>query len=149
MRTVLFLCSGNSCRSLYAERLFNHLAEQSSIPWRAASRGLMVDWMEAEIPVSAEVAIALQNYSIDIDTPFQSPIQVDESDFEIADLLIAVNESEHRPVFQARYPDWEDDVEFWVAPDLVLSNPEATMTRLSKMVELLVDDLTDVPVRVY
>ena len=39
-KTVLFLCTGNYYRSRFAEILFNHLAGQSKLAWRADSRGL-------------------------------------------------------------------------------------------------------------
>jgi arsenate reductase len=36
MQTILFLCTGNSCRSLLSEAVFNHLAPEG---WRALSAG--------------------------------------------------------------------------------------------------------------
>lgn len=39
MKTVLFLCTGNYYRSRFAEYLFNHLAEQQTLEWRAESLG--------------------------------------------------------------------------------------------------------------
>ena len=37
---VLFLCTGNYYRSRFAEVLFNHLARERGLRWRAESRGL-------------------------------------------------------------------------------------------------------------
>ena len=39
MKTVLFLCSGNTCRSPMAACLFNHLCQQRGLPLRAVSAG--------------------------------------------------------------------------------------------------------------
>lgn len=36
MQTILFLCTGNSCRSVMSEAVFNHLAPEG---WRAISAG--------------------------------------------------------------------------------------------------------------
>lgn len=147
MRTVLFLCSGNAFRSRYAELLFNQLANKYKLAWRATSRGLMVDWMDLPAIVTNAARSALAEF--EIPNEFEPARQVTEADLNSADLVIAVNESEHRPVFQARFAEWEDDVEFWNIQDAVLSSDSLGLPQLTPMVELLIEDLVDVPVGTY
>ena len=40
MADVLFVCSGNTCRSPMAATIFNDLCERRGLPWRAESAGL-------------------------------------------------------------------------------------------------------------
>ncbi len=40
---LLFLCTGNYYRSRFAELLFNHLAAQVGLDWRADSRGVATE----------------------------------------------------------------------------------------------------------
>ena len=42
--TLLFVCTGNYYRSRFAEHLFNALAAQAGLPWRAESRGLAIEF---------------------------------------------------------------------------------------------------------
>ena len=37
---ILFVCTGNSCRSPMAELYFNHLAGENNSPWQAESAGI-------------------------------------------------------------------------------------------------------------
>lgn len=40
MKKVLFVCTGNTCRSPMAEVIFNSIAEQNGLDWRAESAGV-------------------------------------------------------------------------------------------------------------
>ena len=40
MKKVLFVCTGNTCRSPMAEVVFNSIAEQKGLDWRAESAGI-------------------------------------------------------------------------------------------------------------
>ena len=40
LKTVVFICTGNFYRSRFSEYLFNALAKQQGLYWRATSRGL-------------------------------------------------------------------------------------------------------------
>ena len=45
------------------------------------------------------------------------PMQVQEDDLQGADLIIALQEAEHRPYLHTRYPAWVDQVEYWHVRD--------------------------------
>jgi protein-tyrosine phosphatase len=40
IKNILFVCTANVCRSPMAEAIFNALAEEKGVPWRAASAGV-------------------------------------------------------------------------------------------------------------
>ena len=40
IKNILFVCTANVCRSPMAEAIFNALAEERELPWRAASAGV-------------------------------------------------------------------------------------------------------------
>lgn len=56
MRNILFVCTGNLCRSPAAETMFNTLAQERGLNWRAESAGLST--VEGEsVPDNAQIAL--------------------------------------------------------------------------------------------
>ena len=103
---VLFLCTGNYYRSRFAEIFFNWQAEQRGLGWTADSRGLALDELQQRRHFAAharqpEVARHRSWMLVRL------PLPVSEADLAAADRIIAVKEAEHRPMFEAKFPDVE------------------------------------------
>lgn len=63
MKKVLFVCTGNTCRSPMAQGIFNSLAEEKSIDAKADSAGLMT---ANGIPYSENAVKACENIGVNI-----------------------------------------------------------------------------------
>src|SRR5262249_16549937 len=107
MRTkcVLFLCTGNYYRSRFAEIVFNHLASQFDIDWRAVSRGLALERAVNNVgPISQATLVGLSARGIPAVANVRNPLALSESDLASADHIVAVNRVEHLPILEARFP---------------------------------------------
>jgi protein-tyrosine-phosphatase len=142
-RTVLFLCTGNYFRSRLAERLFNHLARGAGLPWVATSRALAPHPEQRNPgPISAHTLEALRRRGISDDVD-RGPLEASEGDLRRGDLVIALNEPEHRPLVAARFPRWEERVEYWRCVDIDVAGPEIAVAGVATEVELLARRLQD------
>ena len=120
MYKLLFLCTGNYYRSRFAELLFNALAPAHHLPWQAFSRGVALDMGVGNVGPMSPLAIhTLQARGITSDGFTRYPMQVQEDDLQGAQIIIALQEAEHRPYLSARYPAWVDQVEYWHVRDCV------------------------------
>lgn len=120
MYKLLFLCTGNYYRSRFAELLFNALAPTHTLPWQAFSRGVALDMGLGNVgPMSPLALQTLQALGITSAGFARYPMQVQEDDFRDARIIIALQEAEHRPYLDARYPAWVDRVEYWHVRDCV------------------------------
>jgi protein-tyrosine phosphatase len=137
---VLFLCTGNYYRSRYAEIYFNWHAQERGLAWTADSRGLALDNYNVGA-ISRHTLASLKSRGIVSDTCARFPLPVTETDLACADHIVAVKEAEHRPLFEAKFPQWSHRVEFWHVHDLDCATPEIALPELERHVERLLSHL--------
>jgi protein-tyrosine phosphatase len=141
-KTVLFLCSGNYYRSRFAEIVFNHLAEKRHLNWRATSRGLSHEFGPWNIgPISAHALEGLKRCDIAGPASHRMPMRCETEDLAGADVVVALKESEHRPLLDWRFPGWSERVEFWTIHDIDAATPQVALPQLERQVRGLVDRL--------
>jgi protein-tyrosine phosphatase len=131
MKTVLFLCTGNYYRSRFAEIFFNWHAPQRGLKWQATSRGLGLDPGNLG-PLSSHTILRLRELGIPLEGGQRLPMSASRQDFEIADHIVAVKATEHRPM-----------VEFWEVHDLDCAGPEEAMPCLEREVVELIERLAE------
>ena len=138
-RTVRFLCTGHYDRNRFAERLFNGIATDGDVPWRAEARGLAADGACRNGGPSSPHALAdlaARGLSTPPDSPAvcRPPEAVQIQDSTAATRCVAVQETGHRPMFQARFPAWADRVIDWPIDDIDRTPPRITLTELEAYV---------------
>ena len=140
MKTVLFLCTGNYYRSRFAEILFNWQAAQQNLPWRADSRGLALDPRNLG-PMSEFTINRLGRLELPIEDYLRLPMDLSVDDLNTAHHVVAVKESEHRPLISRRFPQWLDKFEFWMVDDIDCARPDEALPHLEKEVMSLLERL--------
>jgi protein-tyrosine phosphatase len=139
----MFLCTGNYYRSRFAEGLFNHLAGEAGLRWRARSRGLDIDHTrEMNLgPISPLTLGAFRRWSIPIPESIAYPQALTVESLRSAGLIIALKEAEHRAMIRETFPDWEHRVTYWHVHDLDQALPEVALAEIETLVRALLDQL--------
>ncbi|WP_422355629.1 NUDIX domain-containing protein [Roseivirga pacifica] len=132
---VLFLCTGNYYRSRFCELYFNQLMAEG--PFFADSKGLLAYRKINPGFISPHTL----KYASEIELPLgvtKFPDQMEERHFEQAKLVIALDETEHRPMMQEQFPEWENQIEYWQVHDIDFTEPSEALPTLKNKVEGLV-----------
>jgi protein-tyrosine phosphatase len=146
MSTLLFLCTGNYYRSRFAELVFNALATEQRLPWQAVSRGLALEKGVRNVgPISQTALTTLSALGVTVHATPRYPLQVHASDLFSADLIIALQEAEHRPLLHERYPAWVDRVTYWHVRDMVPSPAYNPLQEIEQEVRHLIRRLAQSP----
>ena len=144
-RVVLFLCTGNYYRSRYAEILFNHMARERGLAWRADSRGLDLARGVNNIgPLSPHTRRACEVASLPLPAPLRGPLALCERDLRGARMVIALKEAEHRSYLARQFPGWEPRVRYWHVHDLDHAPAEQALAEIELLVRQLLDDVAPI-----
>jgi protein-tyrosine phosphatase len=139
---ILFICTGNYYRSRFAEELFNALASRLSLSWQAVSRGLDTQQGANIGPISPYVLKKLKTLDIPVKANLREPLQLGETDLVEADLVIALDAEEHKPLMARQFAEWADRTMYWHVPDLHMMKAEDALSRIESNVSLLVQELS-------
>ncbi len=140
--SLLFLCTGNYYRSRYAEELFNHRAARAGLRWMAQSRGLAIERGANNIGPLSQVALdALGKRGLTARRAHRLPLQCTVIDLEAASHIVAMDESEHRPLMLQRFPDWDSRTEYWHVGDVEVVLPTIALRSIDDQIDGLLKRL--------
>jgi len=135
-KQILFLCTANYYRSRFSEMYFNHLATAEGLTIRADSAALeMAKWRTYNPgELSVHTITALGELGVAIEKPYRAPRQFDPK-IHAGMRLIALSETEHRPMVTRLFPEVLDAVEFWKVEDVDFESPEKAIAIMKESVE--------------
>jgi len=96
-KLVLFVCTGNTCRSPLAEALFNKYAAEKGIPYTAGSAGVCVKY-----PSEASENTVIAGKELGVDLSAHRSRQVDVEILSKAALIVCMNER-HKTMLGERF----------------------------------------------
>lgn len=138
---VLFICTGNYYRSRFAEAVFNHHAETRGLAWRAFSRGLAIHLVPPQFALSPQTEEGLVARTIPLRHTSAPRAQLSEEDLRDAQLIVALEDAEHRPMVRAMFPHWENKMLFWDIRDQPHNPPEAALPAIEMRVLGLIEGI--------
>jgi len=139
---IVFVCTGNTCRSPMAMGIFNELTRKQNLPHHAVSCGIAA----FPAPATANAVTAAKVYGADISDHISC--QVDEAAIKNADRVYGMTKQHIRLLISA-YPQYKDKM--YPISDEDIPDPyggsleqyEETARRIRDAVEKIIDSLKE------
>ena len=139
---LLFICTGNYYRSRFAEILFNSLAREAELDWIAESRGIATERVVGPAPISNDTVRGLEARGLGGARDYRHPEQLRERDLTSAQLVVAINEREHRWYLEERFPAWASEIDYWRVNDVGLTPADVALNEIEALVRGLIARLS-------
>jgi protein-tyrosine phosphatase len=118
--------------------LFNHRAAGTQATWVAQSRGLAIERGIFNVgPLSPFARKGLQERGVPLQGGDRLPRQCTLIDLKAAKHVVALDETEHRPLMRERFPSWENGIEYWQVADVPLTPPKLALLEIERQVDAL------------
>ena len=112
MHKVLFVCTANIFRSRFSEEVYNQFAKKLNIPSEAFSAGLRVgEYTTRKIYTPA--LQQLKYYNINPSRKDHLSIHIDDLDLNVYDMIICMDEVEHRPMVEMNDQLNKINIDYW------------------------------------
>jgi protein-tyrosine-phosphatase len=96
---ILFVCTGNTCRSVLAQQWLLKLLKERGLDWQVRSAGIAADPF---FPIAEEVRAALRERGADGEFR-HTPTRLDQVGVEWADLILVMEEI-HKAFIDRQFP---------------------------------------------
>jgi protein-tyrosine phosphatase len=125
--------------------LFNYLARKHGLNWQADSRGLALERGVNNVgAISRYAKAALAERGINILQSERFPQSALLQDFQSFTKVIAIDEDEHRPLMTERFPEWVDNIEYWLVHDIDKTAADEALAQIELKVTQLIDSLSKI-----
>ncbi|BAY15037.1 protein-tyrosine-phosphatase (plasmid) [Nostoc sp. HK-01] len=119
------------------------MATKQGLDWQADSRGLALERGVNNVgAISQYAAEALAVRLVNLPDDERFPLPVSEQDFESATRVIALDELEHRPLMNERFPHWAETIEYWLVHDIDKTSATVALEQIEKHILQLIEQLT-------